>query len=137
MEMQGFRQPATSQNSQSLKSKLVSRNEGATVFDPPSINYCGIVYHVNRCYKVKMSKTGVASTVGVLRFIDEKTARCILVSTFESTFLGIGGDNYDVDPTMQNIAVQVFKHIQDLPLSKFKDHPSNGEEIPHLIYEPR
>lgn len=137
MEMQGFRRPSVSQHSQSLRSDHISRNEGPTVFDPPTINYHGTAYHINRCYKVKLPSTGVVVTVGILRFIDETTARCILVSNFGATFLGIGGEGHEVDRTMQKIPVQVHKHVQDLSLSNFQNHPSDGEELPQLIYEPR
>jgi hypothetical protein len=135
MAMQGFRRPPSLQSSTTSDPKPTSQT--ANVFDPPSIVYRNETYHINRCYRAQLPQTGVHCTVGILRFVNEHTAKCILVTTFEETFLGIGGEGYEIDQTMQNIKVQVSKHTQDLHLSEFRSHSTDGEEMPQLIYEPR
>ena len=132
MAMQGFQRPP-----QSIQTKTKPTNQTSTLFDPSSIVYRGKQYHINRCYRVENPTNKVECTVAILRFIDEKTARCILVCTFEDTFLGIEGEGYEIDATMQKERVQVYKHVRNLHMSSFKSHPSDGQEMPKWIYEPR
>ena len=133
MAMQGFRQPQQSKTRTNAKSK----EQYSPEFDPPSLIYRGKEYHINRCYNVLPPTNQNECTIAILRFIDEENARCILISTFEETFLGIEGEDYEVDATMQRERVQIYKHVQNFHLSTFRSHPSDGQEIPKWIYEPR
>lgn len=137
LEMQGFRRTAKTQsNLDTAKEKSITINRDK-VYDPPSIVYGEKTYHINRCYTVKLPNDGMLCTVGILRFIDRHNARCILTAKFEDTFLGIGGEGYDIDPNWQGIRVQIHKHVRIFSLSEFHSDPKDGDEIPQLIYEPR
>jgi hypothetical protein len=133
MAMQGFQK---SREILTAKAWGTLSDRDLTVFDSTSVSHCGRVYYRNRCYKVK-PRDGIVRTVAILRFVTENTARCILVSSFEDTFLGIEDEGFEVDSAMQKIRVQVYKHVQDLHLSTFESDPTDGQEIPDLIYDPR
>jgi len=139
LEMQGFRRTAKTQsNLSTAKENSTTFARDLKVYDPPSIVYREKTYHINRCYTVRLPNDGmVLCTVGILRFVDRHTARCILIAKFEDTFLGIEGEGYDIDPNWQGTRVQIHKHVQDLSLSEFHSDPNDGDEMPQLIYEPR
>jgi site-specific DNA-cytosine methylase len=131
--MQGFQRPQGDQSNNIAGAKS-PRDE--PVFDPTSVTYRGNTYLANRCYKVK-NRDGNVCTIAIQRFTSKHTARCILVTKFEDTFLGIEEEDYEIDSTMQQIRVQVFKCVEDVHLSEFLNDQDDGQEIPELMYEPQ
>ncbi len=102
----------------------------------------GKVFLKNHCYEMAPIHTTNQKdiTVGIQFFINNQTARCILISKFEDTILGTyddeGSPEYKSDFNFST-HVQVHKHVKDVHLSKLKRDSIDVETIPSLIYEPQ
>jgi len=75
--------------------------------------------------------------VGIQSFITSCLARCILVVKFQDTLLGENdGLNYEANYIPES-HVQVYKQIENIPLSELDGESNDIKEIPSLIYEPQ
>ncbi|GFH47349.1 hypothetical protein CTEN210_03824 [Chaetoceros tenuissimus] len=101
-------------------------------FDPDSVNYQGRTFNKNQCYHMS-SKDAM---MGIYAFLNENTARCILIVKFEDTILGMEDIDSKYTADFPSQYVQVFNHIHEISLSEL-EHRSDVQIIPDLIYEPQ
>lgn len=107
-----------------------------TPFDQDHVKYKGSVFSKGFCYTASIGK--FSCTVGIQYFISNTAASCILVECFDNTILGIeeDGQNYKADHLVGSY-VQIYRHIQELPLSSLMQESEDIPEIPCMIYQPQ
>ena len=134
MEFQGFNS-SISQSKSTSDSNIVRKY---TSFDPNEVKLCGRSYHKNRCYFLNIDSDN-EKLVGILNFVSQDSARCILIAKMEDTFLehtfpGHSSDDDDGGFLIDNF-VRVHQQISEVKLSDLDDEKLNC--LPKLIYEPQ
>uniref|UniRef100_A0A7S3V9W5 DNA (cytosine-5-)-methyltransferase n=1 Tax=Chaetoceros debilis TaxID=122233 RepID=A0A7S3V9W5_9STRA len=94
-------------------------------------------FRKNHCYLMDTGG-GNQEIVGILDFVSDHAARCILVVRFEDTIIGIEdeGLEYKADYIHES-HVQIYKEVSIVELSELGEEPEDVKEIPKLIYEPQ
>jgi len=136
MSVQGYRAEAARDcglENNGQKNNNSGSEKDYTPFDPSEVEYSGFTFKKNCCYVMKEQND---ITVGILHFLPNDVAECILVERFENTFLGIEDDGipYKADFKI-GTHVQVFQCIETMPLSKLGNNAVGINEIPRLIYQ--
>lgn len=147
MAIQGFKSKSREYEKDATRisgDEEIQKDTISIPYDPETITHHGQRYYKGRCYKVKVTTRddNIYSTVGILRFLQEKQnlllARCVLIVPFEHTQLGMEDDDVDyVADYKPSSHVQVHQHVADLPITDLETESEEIKTIPSLIYEPQ
>lgn len=103
-----------------------------TIPDRLFANCNGKTFVKGRCYQYSETTEGstIDAVVGIIRFLSDDEAQCVLIVKFSETFLG----DFDTGHTSAS-HVQVYEEIPPLSLTNFGDQQHFA--IPNLVYEPQ
>ncbi len=142
MEIQGFRTSSSSKTVRSDDSEdgaEPSSDKNAEIFDPPHVQMNNRLFFKYRCYcYFSKENPEKEKLVGILHFVSEEVAKCILVVEMSKTFVKSGSESTrpsDEEGLLREGFLQVHKEVIDINLADMGDEKLNF--IPKLIYEPQ
>jgi DNA (cytosine-5)-methyltransferase 1 len=114
------------------------RHKRAKLAEIDSVNLGERTLCRGSCYHYDVGQGKIQIIVGIVRFLSEIEAECVLIVPFEETFLGIEDEDVEYEPSYRPASYfQVREPIDPLPLEKIGHPCKDPATIPSHVYEPQ